>query len=384
MSIRPEPGRTATAAIACLFSIAALAAPVLAQPVAQEAPEDDGARAWLGCWELLTGREDRTKASLDGQQLVCVARGDAPSALELKAIVRGLVVASDTLITDGSRQAIDESGCSGWRRTRFSEDRRRLYLQSETTCEDGGERHLSGASMMVSGDHWVDVRVLRVDGEREIAIQDYVRVGDYAVELPGRLPSAAHAAGVTAAAPLTADDVIEALEYVDPAVVEAMLLETGSRFPIDSRLLLRLANAGVPDEIIDVMVALSFPEYFAVEGDTVSRRPAVYYGGYWSPWYPYYGYGFGYHYYHHPPVGGHPEEGFGGKVISGRGYVAVQPTGRPSGGFADEFVQSAGGGGGGFMGSGASGGSSSGTTGSANSSGYQSGDSNSIRPAIPK
>jgi len=383
MSIRLEPGRAATAAIACLFLIAAWAAPVLAQPVAQEALEDDGGRAWLGCWELLTDREDRSQESRDERQLVCVARGDAPSALALTAIVGGQVVATDTLITDDSRQALSDSGCSGWRRVRFSEDRRRLYLQSETTCEEGGERYLSGASMMVSGDHWVDIRVLRVDGEREIAIQDYRRVGADAVELPGAFPTAAHAASVVAAARLSADDVIEALEYVDPAVVEAMLLESESRFAIDSRLLLRLADARVPDEIIDLMVALSFPEYFAVEGDTVSRRPAVYYGGYWSPWYPYYGYGFGY-YYHHPPVDGHPGEGHGGKVISGRGYVAVRPTDMPSGGFADGFVQSAGGGGGGFMGSGVSGGSSSGTTGSANSSGYQGGNSDSTRPAIPK
>jgi len=380
MSIRAKPGRASAAAIGCLLSIAAPAAPVLGQSVAQEALIDDAGRAWLGCWELVANPEDRAQESSDGRQLVCVARGDAPGSLALTAIVDGRVQATDTLLTDGARQAVSEGGCSGWRRARFSGDQERLYLESETICEGGGERHLSGASMMVSGDHWIDIRVLRVDGEREISIQDYRAVGADAARLPGAPPTAAHAARVAAAAPLSADDVIEALEYVDPAVVEAMLLESGSRFPIDSRLLLQLADAGVPDEIVDLMVALSFPEYFAVEGNAVSRQPAVYYGGYWSPWYPYYGYGYGYYYHHpYPPAGGHPGKGHGGAVISGRGYVGVRPTGTPSGGLLDQMMSSTGAGGSGYSGVGSSGNSN-----SVSSSGFQGDDSSPVRPAIPK
>jgi hypothetical protein len=242
--------------------------------------------------------------------------------------------------------------------------------------------------MMLSANHWIDIRVLRVDGEREIAIQDYRPVGADAVTLPGALPTAAHAARLAAAARLSADDVIEALELVDPAVVEAMLLESEARFAIDSRLLLRLAEARVPDGIIDLMVALSFPEYFGVEGDTAIRQPAVYYGSFWSPWYPYYGYGYGYYYHHpHPPSGGHPGKGHGGKVISGRGYVSVRPTEMPTGGFADAVQRAANtGGGGGFSGGGGgfSSAGGSGTNSSTSSSGYQSGNSTSTRPAVPK
>jgi hypothetical protein len=393
MSIRPKAGRAAASATACLFVIAALAAPALGKPVAGGAREEASGLAWLGCWELLADGEDGSERSPDERQRVCVAPGEDPSALTLTALVDDEVVATQTLVTDGSRQAVGDGGCSGWTRALFSEDRRRLYLQSETTCEGGGQRHLSGASMMVSVDHWVDIRVLRVDGEREIAIQDYRPVGADAVKLPGALPPAAHVARLAAAAPLSADDVIEALEFVDPAVVEAMLLESEAPFPIDSRLLLRLAEARVPDGIIDLMVALSFPEYFAVEGDTASRQPAVYYGSYWSPWYPYYGYGYGYYYHHpHPPVGGHPGKGHGGKVISGRGYVGVRPTDMPTGGFADALQRAAKtGAGGGFSGAGGSGagGGSSGTsgggsTGSVSSSGYQGGSSTSTREAVPK
>jgi hypothetical protein len=394
MWIRPKAGRGAASATACLFAIAALAAPALGQPVALEPLEGEGRLAWLGCWELLADREDDSQGAPEERQMVCVAPGEEPRSLDLTARVDDEVVAEQTLITDGSRQSASGGGCIGWTRSVFSEDRRRIYLQSETICEGGDQRHLSGASMLLSANHWIDIRVLRVDGEREIAIQDYRPVGADAVTLPGALPTAAHAARLAAAAPLDVDDVIEALELVDPAVVEAMLLESEARFPIDSRLLLRLAEARVPDGIIDLMVALSFPEYFAVEGETAVRQPVVYYGSFWSPWYPYYGYGYGYYYHPHPPVDGHPGKGHGGKVISGRGYVGVQPSDMPTGGFADAVqraVKTGGGSGGGAIGGGAtgggfsgptssgSGGGSSGTSGgggggSVSSSGYQSGD----------
>jgi hypothetical protein len=389
MPIRPEPGRAAAAAIVCLFSIAALAAPALGQAVAREALEDQDILAWLGCWDVMADPERDSQESRKERQQICVAPGDAPKALDLAVLIDEQVVATETIVTDGSRQPVSDGGCDGWIRSVLSEDRRRLYLQSEATCSDGKPRNLSGASMMVSGNLWVDIHVLRIDGEREIAIQHYRPVGADIARLPGALPTAMHSARLAAAARLTAADVIEALQVVDPAVVEAMLLESEASFGIDSDLLLRLKDAGVPGEIVDLMVALSFPEHFTIEGDTVTRQPEVYYESYWSPWYPYYGYGYGYgygYYDHHGnrPGGAHPGKGHGGKVISGRGYVGVRPTNKRSGGIAGFLRGAANTGGGGAPGGGASGGSGGGTAGSASSSGYKGGSPSSTRPAVRK
>jgi hypothetical protein len=390
MSIRTRARRAAAAAIVCLFSIAALAAPALGQTVAREVLEDQDTLAWLGCWDVMGDPEDDSQEPTKERQLICVAPGDAPKALDLTVFVDGEAVATETIATDGSRQPVGKGGCDGWIRSVLSGDRRRLYLQSEATCSDGKPRHLSGASMMVSADIWVDIHVLRIDGEREITIQHYRPVDADVARLPGALPTAVHSARLAAAARLTAADVIEALQVVDPAVVEAMLLESDASFGMNSDLLLRLDDAGVPDEIIDLMVALSFPEHFTVEGNTVevstvARQPAVYYESYWSPWYPYYGYGYGYYGHHwYPPGGGHPGKDHGGKVISGRGYVGVRKTSKGSGGIAG-FLQGAGNTGGGSAPSGgASGGSSNGNAGSASDSGYKGGNSTPPRPAVPK
>ena len=380
MSIRPKAGYATADAIVCLFGIVALATSAAGDHVAQEALEDQDQLAWLGCWDVMADPEDDFQEPLEAQQMICVVPGDAPNALDMTVLVNEHVVATETIVTDGSRQPVSDGGCDGWIRSVLSEDRRRLYLQSEATCADGKLKNLTGASMMVSGGLWVDIHALWVDGEREVLIQRYRPVEAGIARLPGALPTAMHDVRRAAAARLSVEDVIEALGVVDPAVVEAMLLESEASFGIDSDLLLRLDDAGLPDEIIDLMVALSFPGYFSVEGDTVSLQPEVYYGGYWSPWYPYYGYG---HYYHHRYSHGnsHRNKNRGGKVISGRGYVSVQQTGEPPSGLSG-LLQGGTNSGGGNAGGGSSG--SGGGGGSARGSGFKSGNSNSTRPAVPK
>ena len=120
MSIRPKAGRAAASATACLFAIAALAAPALGEPVTLEPVEGEGGLAWLGCWELLADREDDSQGSPDERQMVCVAPGDEPRSLELTAHVGDEVTATQTLITDGSRQSASGGGCIGWTRSVFS------------------------------------------------------------------------------------------------------------------------------------------------------------------------------------------------------------------------------------------------------------------------
>jgi hypothetical protein len=385
MSNRPEPGHAAAAAIACLLLIGALTVPALGQPVARKVPESNDAIAWLGCWDVLADPEDDSQEPPRERQMICVAPGDDPKALDMMVLVDNEIVSKETIVTDGSRQPVSDGGCDGWIRSVLSEDRRRLYLQSEATCTDGSLKNLTGASMMVSGERWIDIHALWADGEREVLIQRYRPVDAGIPRLPGALPTAMHTVRRAAATRLTVENVIEALQVVDPAVVEAMLIESDASFGIDSDLLLHLDAAGVPGEVIDLMVALSFPDYFSVEGGSIARQPEVYYGGYWSPWYPYYGYG---HYYHHRygHGGGHHNKNRGGKVVSGRGYVSVRQTGKPSGSFLQGFSNSGGGGatGGGVSGGGFSGGSSSGNAGSASGSGFKSGNSNSGRTAVPK
>jgi hypothetical protein len=74
-------------------------------------------------------------------------------------------------------------------------------------------------------------------------------------------PSAARA---LPPARLSIENVVDAARRLDAAVLEAWLAERAEPFTIDGKGLIALADAGVPTRVIDLMVALSYPKYFAI------------------------------------------------------------------------------------------------------------------------
>jgi hypothetical protein len=380
MSIRNRS--RSTAAIVIAFALSTLICAGAAKGGVRVSKAAADTLAWFGCWRLEAAEEDEEPDLAADSQLLCVEPGEGASALQLRAIVDGEVVAEEVLVADGSRRPVSEGGCSGWKRAVLSADQRRLYLQAETICEGGNESSLSGASLITSEGHWVDISLTRVAGERELAVRHYRivdveppssrRAGDpaYTVRLPGTLPGAVSTARAAAAVPLEEEDVIEALAHVDAAVVEAMLVESKSSFRMDSRRLLRLDDAGVPGAVIDLMMAMSYPAYFAIEDASVTTR-AVGYNPSWGPWSYGHAYWYGYGYKHDDS---HSRPRQRGLAISRGGYTRVKATKLPSGHVVVPVGgETASSGSTGFTGStgGVSSGPSSGSGSSASGSGYK-------------
>ena len=163
------------------------------------------------------------------------------------------------------------------------------------------------------------------------------------------------ASQISAGTAFSIDEVVELSRKVAPEILEAALVEYHEPFPINSRTLADLSSAGVPPQVMDLMVALSFPEKFTVEPHTVSITPkggsgeheaggynyqAYYivdpffpwcwtpytwsfywgYGGWGSGWYPPYYPGY-------PGYPGHPvvKPANSGRLVAGRGYTKVYP-----------------------------------------------------------
>src|SRR6185436_14244304 len=114
------------------------------------------------------------------------------------------------------------------------------------------------SSMSANGD-WIDVQVVTVGGRESVRVRNYRRSGDRPPESAGLSPELQRRAEQTrGATPLTTDDVVEATSRVSSKAVEAALLETKATFKLDSRALIALDDAGVPDTVIDLMVVLSY------------------------------------------------------------------------------------------------------------------------------
>lgn len=349
---------------------------------------------WLGCWELIAEREgDAASLENPGRRTVCVEPADN-GGVTLTSAVDGTGVLLRTIVADGADRLVDETGCEGTERAWWSADGHRLFVTSSLACEAGNVRDTSGISMLTASNRWVDIQLANVGGQREVLVRRYARVVADAARPAGSgrdMTLASTTARQAAAAPLDIEDILEATAAVDVAAVETMLLEGAIDFVVDARALVRLDDAGVPGQVVDLLVALSYPDYFAVGADGAAaeaERPLVaaypvYAYGYWSAGFAPFGWGYGYYpaypyYPYYPPVIGGGGGSYGGRVVNGQGYTRVRSVPTPHGNFGS-FLR---GGGSGDSRHGSSGGSSSG--GSMSSSGARSGGGTATRTAKPR
>ncbi len=357
---------------------------------AQAGATADRWTAWLGCWQLAQeGVRDRrdqpsaldpdtlepTSADVTDGVLVCVSPGDSPAAVKLTTFAGERAVIEESIVADGNQRPLDEPGCRGWRRTEWSEGDLRLYTRAELTCDGQPHRTVSALALMARGGMWVDIQAVEV-GEREsVRVRRYRRapVRDDQSRAPFLTPELASKgtaeALIAGATPMGVDDLIEASAKISARAVEAALVETRASFNLDSRGLIALEEGGVADTVIDLMVALSYPERFVVERPTESSPPLSLLGPSGYPWwqdaafgpffgsmfdpfyYPlwysdFYRYSytpFGYssswrydpYYYAFGPTlfavqpGEGPAEA-GGLAVEGRGYTRVRPREVPS------------------------------------------------------
>lgn len=362
--------RPAAAALMLAAAVTAVASAPTAATQAQA-----GWDAWIGCWQQLG-------PGSSGEQLVCVLPGSDAQSVRM-ATVEGGVITDETVVrADGMARPVDDEGCTGSETASFSRDQRRIFTRAELDCR-GVRRVSTGVLAMISADEWVDAQAVTVAGQAGARTVRYGAVpraelpASIAAALPSEQPMALEAARMQAAVDLAVDDVIEAAAHIDAPALEALLGATQQGFPLDARMVTRLADSGVATSTIDVMIALSYPSRFAVqergEQDAayergvdrgmamraecydpyVSRRyrascyglgyGSVYYDGYgrygYSPW----GYDrYGWHYGSSPIIIVQPQPGTpaprGGTVVKGRGFTSgdqpsrgqAQPRSQPS------------------------------------------------------
>jgi len=276
MIARTTTGRRFTVT-SVLLGGALLLAP--ASPAFAQGTEPDARwQGWLGCWEPV-GAPPMGASGAAGTQLVCVIPvAGASSAVDVATVTDGKIVARERVDANGERRPATKDGCTGWERAQWAPEGRRVYVRSEYSCSGGLERSSNGLLAISSTGDWLDVQGVTVGGSTGVRVARY-REASPATTLPREIAAAlegralaVNTARTAAMAPLTADDVVEASRHVAPAVVEAWLIERNQGFGLDAKRLVSLADAGVPERVIDLMVALSYPEVFAVnptsrEGD---------------------------------------------------------------------------------------------------------------------
>jgi hypothetical protein len=374
--------RSARASTLLATALVLASAAVAGAQATQGAATDGRWAPWVGCWQP-SARDVEALGVSPGTQtplsIVCVVPVQGTASVDLVTVTGDKVAPPERVDATGSRRPVSREGCEGWETAEFSPDANRIYLRSEHQCSGNRTRTSTGIMSITPSGEWLDVQGVKVESNNAVRVAHYGRV-----PAPAALPAdmkaaletgsmATKTAMLAAADSVEIADVIEATKRADELVVQAWLAERGQGFNMDAKRLAQVADAKVPERVIDLMVALSYPRAFAInlaqsDGQIVPTErtrasadeplrdgPTVYA---WDPMYSgSYGYGYGYRYsryglgygypgyypgYYYPgypivitrPSGtvNEPAPDTRGRMVKGRGYTRpADRADRPSG-----------------------------------------------------
>ncbi|MDP1571453.1 MAG: hypothetical protein Q8L86_15765 [Vicinamibacterales bacterium] len=323
-----------------------IAAPVAAQPDARDARW----QPWLGCWELVTERAQMSGGAPAARQpalpgtRVCVAPAPEGPGVTLTTWIGEAHVMDSTITATGEDRTVTDDSCRGTERTTWSRNGDRLFTSAEITCADQAPRRVSGLGLLTPDALWLDIQVIDIGGRKNVRVRRYGRVDDPRAH-PSASPLSWRGTGHVGTA-FSLDDVMEASAAVLPEAVQAALVELDAAYDLDSRRLVALDEAGVAGRVIDLMIALSYPERFVVDRpsgggpaggmDARGLWPWLQDTGFWSSYYV----PFGYHYWGYYDPYRYPSSGFvvvqpvepdalapsgRGRVVKDFGYTQVRP-----------------------------------------------------------
>ena len=243
-----------------ILGIGALLAAALA--LAVDAQQIHPWQAFLGCWM------PADQGTGDG--VLCFrAAGDA---VEVTSVVAGQVTSTELLVADGQPRTVLTDGCTGSKTVEFSSDGRRAFTSSGVACADD-TRSSSGVMTFVAPNRWVDVRSIEIGGEHVSWLQEYHPVDrEWFVEHAIEDPSASDFLTVRvrralAAQPIGTGEVEEAASRVGAGALQMWVAVQPAEFDLGADELVRLVDRGVPESVIDVMVAASYPDRFVLSLD---------------------------------------------------------------------------------------------------------------------
>jgi hypothetical protein len=231
-------------------------APAVTSPTTAQV--DSRLDRWLGCWRL-----DEDLGGTGARMCITPEQ----NGVRLQTIVGVQLGINEFVIPDGVARPIVDAECRGTERAEWSQDGLRLFRTTEVTCNKETPRTIKSVAFLANGPAWVNVQY--VSGQLS---SNSVRVQRYR-----RSPNQNLADGSQAAQPAnraarnpsdtawSIDDVIEASKQLPPEALQAALTEVRQPFSLDSKTLIAMDKADVPSEVIDLMVALTYPKKFVVE-----------------------------------------------------------------------------------------------------------------------
>jgi hypothetical protein len=266
--------------------VRALVGVAIVAPTASAQSADPRWTPYLGCWAPM--EQGQSNAQTIGlarsygtpREAVCVLPTDAPHVVNVVSVVNGRKVGGEPVNASGTKVERETEGCTGWEKATFSGDGHRVLLRSEFRCPGDIVRKSSGVFATSAKGAWIDVEGLEVNGANGVRVVRLRDIGMTAASLrrlavaatgdsvsldgTGLPPAATTTLRAAASTGLDVQSVVEVSRYVDAGVAESWLVAQGEKFTADGRSLVKMADAGVPPGMLDMMVAMAYPKQFAI------------------------------------------------------------------------------------------------------------------------
>lgn len=271
--------RRASVLAAAVATALLLAAP-FTSAVAQVAQSQARWMPFSGCWVPEDNAAVGTNAVVG--TMLCIAPVAGTQAADVATIVNRQVLHTDRINVTGGHVDKTIDKCPGWESASWSADGRRLLMRSEFACgdsvkvkgsgvfslnADGDFVHVQGSSVgLNASSRLVRYRAADVALAPGTVLSDSATVRTIPAENGFALTSVRQAAG----APATVEAVLDLSKHVDQQVAQAWLSEFGKPAKLNAKDLVAMSNAGMPSELIDIMVAMSYPERFQLQARDAS------------------------------------------------------------------------------------------------------------------
>lgn len=231
---------------------------------------------FLGCWRA-EGDRSGTGARL------CVTPSD--EGVRITTVIANQQVSQETRVATGRARPVRVNACDGTETAHWAPRSVRLYRTAQVRCDGGPLRELDSVSFLLDDDTWVDVEAVTEGAVVNVRANRLVRARNQGLP-DGTSAAPSIAAPAVAPSRWTVEDVIELAHELPTDAVQAAISEGPVNFRLNARALTAMADAGVGERVIDLMVGLTYPERFVVQRAAAAPAPAFGSGAFgWDPFF---------------------------------------------------------------------------------------------------
>ncbi len=230
---------------------------------------------WFGVWSIADDQSSTGTAS-NQKNTIEIRPTTDHRGLEIMRKTPNRPDVSEFVIPDGAKRPLNSQSCTGWQAFKYVSEAGSILGSSEVTCKESGTLETATLQTFVAPDRMIEILSVKTAGRTGVAVRHL----QYERDLPSTTDSQASWVGVEERIPLSApwtlDAIIQLSKSVDTQAMQAALMEKKVRLNLTQESLKQMQAAKLPKEIIDLTVALCFPDQFHIEKNgQVELRPWI-------------------------------------------------------------------------------------------------------------